>query len=231
MALQKILARRPKKDGYHRTVGATYCAQNSCSIANVRNVTEGLSVAGDEVITDTHRGRRDTRSSVHNRRTDNVSINATSSASIEYECVGLAVEHVLVHTLDVFLNSVIPDLALRVEVPRRAEIDEVPAAADVNDDTLGGALLVLLASDNGSNRIRRERVAGVHRNVMLTAGLSDFLEVVEVADNDVVGLEVGLELISWLGAAHECSHKPIRMRLLDSPRIGSWTCSISAELY
>jgi hypothetical protein len=81
--------------------------------------------------------------------------------------------------------------------------------------------LLLLACDDGGDWLAGERVTSVDGDVMLFAGVLDLFEVVEVADDDAVGIEVGFELVFWLGASYVGRDLPVWVCLLDGSCVGS----------
>lgn len=125
---------------------------------------------------------------------------------------------------DVLLTSIVPNLAIRVEIPRGAEVDEVSCTADMDQLALAGVFL--LACNDGGDWLAGEGVTSVDGDVVLFAGVFDFFEVVEVADDDAVGVEVGFELIFWLGASYVGGDLPVWVGLLDGSCVGSCTCML-----
>jgi hypothetical protein len=133
----------------------------------------------------------------------------------------LAIEHILVDSPDVLLISIVPNLAIRVEIPRGAKIDEVSCTADMDQLALAGVLL--LACNDGGDWLAGEGVAGVDGDVVLFTSVFDFFEVAEVADDDAVGVEVGLKLVFWLSASYVGGDLPVWVCLLDGSCVGSCT--------
>jgi hypothetical protein len=121
---------------------------------------------------------------------------------------------------DIFFIGVVPDFALWVGVSRFTKIDEVSRAADVDQLALRAIRSRFLASDDGGHEIACERAAGIDGDVVFFAEGADFLDIIEVTDNDAIGLEGGFELIFWFGAADVCCHWPIWVHLLDGFYVG-----------
>ena len=200
---------------------ATYSAQDSRSIANVRHIAKWFGIAGDEGVSHSNARRGNTGTTVHNRWTDDVSVHSLFCAGFEHESVRLPVEHVLVDSFDVFLVRIVPNLALRIEVARSAEINEIASTADVDEFALGSVRFGFLSSDDGRYEVASERATGVDDDVVLFAQSTYFLKVIESANGDAVGLETGFELVFWLCAADVGCHGPVWVSLFDGLDIRS----------
>lgn len=209
-------------------IWTTYCAQNSGAITNKGNVAERLGIASDETIANSHRWRRDARPSINDRRTNDVGINVLGSSSLKHEGIGLAIEHVFVHSLDVVFIGIIPYFAVCIEVSRCAKIDEISATANVQDDASGSVAFFLLAGDDRGDWVGGEGVAGVHCNVMLTARLLDLFKVAKVAENDAIDPKGILGMLLGHSGTHVCSHRPVWVCLLDGLDIRSWNNRVSS---
>lgn len=125
---------------------------------------------------------------------------------------------------DVLLTSIVPNLAIRVKVPRGAKVDEVSCTADM--DQLALASVFLLACNDGGDWLAGEGVTSVDGDVVLFTGVFDFFEVTEVADDDAVRVEVGFELVFWLGTSYVGGDLPVWVCLLDGSCVGSCTCML-----
>jgi hypothetical protein len=88
-------------------------------------------------------------------------------------------------------------------------------------DQLALPVLLLLACDDGGDWLAGEGVASVDGDIVLFAGVFDFFEVVEVADDDAVGVKVGSELVFWAGASYVGGDLPVWVCLLDGSCVGS----------
>ncbi|KAI6755612.1 hypothetical protein HG531_004718 [Fusarium graminearum] len=122
-----------------------------------------------------------TGASINDRGADNPGID---SLSLKNKGIGLSVEHVFVHSLDVVFIRIVPDLTLRIEVPRRSKVDKVSCTTYMNHFASGRTLL--LASDDGCDWLGGEGVACVNSDIMFGAGGFDFVKVGEVANYDPV---------------------------------------------
>lgn len=70
---------------------------------------------------------------------------------------------------DIFFLGIIPDLTFRVEVSRRAEINEIACSADVDQLSLRAIRFCFLAGNDGCYKVACERVAGIDGDVMFFA--------------------------------------------------------------
>jgi hypothetical protein len=193
----------------------SYGAYDSCSVADIWNIAKRFGIAGEKRVSDSKRRSRDVSTAIDDRWTNDVSFHSVLRTSFKHKSVRLAIEHILVDGSDVVFVCIVPDLTVRIGIPRSAVIDPVASAADVDQLALGTADFRFLASDDGGHEISGERVASIHCDVVFFAQGADFLEVVERADGDTIGFESGLELVFGLRAADVGSHRPIWVGLFN----------------
>jgi hypothetical protein len=155
--------------GRWQIVNRTYSAYNSCTLANVRDITKRFGISSKKRVSDSKSRSRDISTAIDNRRANDVSVHSVLRTSLKHESIRLAIEHLLMNSFDVILLRIIPNFTLRIEVARSTVIDPIACTTNVDQLALRTGDFCFLASDDGGDEVASERIAGVDGDVVLFA--------------------------------------------------------------